>query len=284
MRVHELQLTYAFIVFDLDGAETAVGVTRLAPKVLVDGAQLLARSTTYAFATFGLRLGGASAGINARADGRDEAVAASVSEVTPLVEEKRWVTTPGVGLTEPDLAPLGAKLADPGLVAAGALAAAEAVVGSLDGRRVEVRGAGPAVDAAITALGERGALLVDAGADGDQLDVVLVAGKSGVVDHEAVAGIRARVVVPLTPVPITAKAFAAFGRAGAVVVPDFVSTAAPLLAAHDPAGGDPVTRVSETMAELAGADTGAWMAAAHRAEAFLETWQESLPFGRPLAF
>jgi glutamate dehydrogenase/leucine dehydrogenase len=79
VRIQKLTSTDAFIAFDLDDAP-AVGVTRLARKVLQDGAELLARSTTYAFASFGIEMGGASAGINAEGDGRDAAVAAFVEE------------------------------------------------------------------------------------------------------------------------------------------------------------------------------------------------------------
>ena len=53
MPIQKLTSTDGFIAFDLDGAP-AVGVVRLAPKVLRDGAELLARSTTYAAASFGL--------------------------------------------------------------------------------------------------------------------------------------------------------------------------------------------------------------------------------------
>jgi hypothetical protein len=45
MQVHKLTSTDGFIVFDLDDAP-ALGVVRMAPKVLRDGAELLARSTT----------------------------------------------------------------------------------------------------------------------------------------------------------------------------------------------------------------------------------------------
>lgn len=46
MKYHKISSTDAFIIFDL-GDVPSVGVTRLARKVLVDGAELLARSTTY---------------------------------------------------------------------------------------------------------------------------------------------------------------------------------------------------------------------------------------------
>ena len=84
MRFQKLTSTDGFIAFDLDDAP-AVGIVRMAPKVLRDGAELLARSTTYAAASFGLQVGGASAGINAKPEGRDEALAAFTEEVEELV-------------------------------------------------------------------------------------------------------------------------------------------------------------------------------------------------------
>ena len=105
MRIHKLSSTDAFVAFDLDDAPS-VGVTRLARKVLTDGAELLARSTTYAFASFGIQMGGGSAGINAEGDARDPAVAAFVEEMRAAVAEGRWATDPALGLTEADLAPL----------------------------------------------------------------------------------------------------------------------------------------------------------------------------------
>ena len=50
--VNKLPDTDAFVVEDLDGASTHVGIVRLAPKILVDGATTLARSMTYLFASF----------------------------------------------------------------------------------------------------------------------------------------------------------------------------------------------------------------------------------------
>ncbi|MGE3621511.1 MAG: hypothetical protein AB7L84_13710 [Acidimicrobiia bacterium] len=277
MAWQKLTSTDGFIIWDL-GEVPAVGIVRLAPKVLRDGAELLARSTTYAAASFGLQVGGGSAGLNAK-DDRDAAVAAFVEEVAPLVESGRWLVGPGAGLSDADLAGLPrpdqrALAFDPAVQAAGALAAARAL--APDGT-IAVTGPGPVAQAAAALDGvEAGEL--DAGAD-----VLLLAGKSGVVDHEGAAGIKARVVVPLTPVPVTARALAVLGRADTVVVPDFLSTAAPLLAALAPDGGDPVERVGAAVAELAGEGTGLWLAAAQRAEVHLRTWQDKLPFGRPLA-
>ncbi|MGH9243190.1 MAG: hypothetical protein ACRD29_02495 [Acidimicrobiales bacterium] len=290
MRIHRLETTDAFIAFDLNDAETAVGVTRLAPKILVDGAQLLARSTTYAFAAFGLKLSGGSAGINARpADQRDEAVTAYVAEVTPLAAERKWVTDPGLGMHPSDLAPLrehdprppdllaGRRLID--LAIAGAVAAADVVSGGLPGKRVHIDGGGPVAKAAAKVAVDRGATVVDDG----PVDVLLAAGRPGSIDHDRAEPISATAVVPLAPVPVTAKAFAVLSRADTVYVPDFVSLAAPLLAGFDPDGGDPVERVQALATELADEGIGFWMAAVKRAEAFLESWLVKLPFGRPLA-
>jgi hypothetical protein len=83
---------------------------------------------------------------------------------------------------------------------------------------------------------------------------------------------------------VTAKAYAAFRRADIVYVPDFIALAAPLLAAFDGSNAaDPVDRVRELMQPLAEDGPNAWLVAIGLAEAFLSTWQDGLPFGRPLA-
>lgn len=287
MQLHKLTSTDGFIVFDLDDAP-AVGIVRLAPKVLRDGAELLARSTTYAAASFGLQLRGGSGAINAKPDDRDAAVTAFVLEVAELVGSDRWLPGPGLGVTADDLAPLPraeqrATAFDQTATGESAVAAATGALGSLDGARVAIVGSSPVAEAAAAAASGRGATAEPgAGMDAD-CDVLLVAGKAGVLEHDLAATVKARAVVPLTPVPVTARALAVLGRAGTVVVPDFLSIAAPLLAAFAPDGGDPLERVRTSVADLAGEGTGLWMAACVRAEAFLRTWQDELPFGRPLA-
>lgn len=293
MKYHKISSTDAFIVFDL-GDVPSVGVTRLARKVLVDGAELLARSTTYAFASFELRMAGASAGINAEGADRDPAVASFVGEAQGLVASGQWATDPSLGLTEADLAPLRiddqrpaelwtAGLADR-LTAEGAVAAAGAVRdGGLGGATVAFVGSGPVADAARDAATAAGATVVDGDALDAECDVLFVAGKAGTLDHEAAATVQAKVVVPLTPVPVTARAHAVLSQAGVVHVPDFLATAAPLLRGYAADGTDPVERVRGSVAELAGEGVGLWMAAAKRAEEFLLGWQDELPDSRPLA-
>jgi hypothetical protein len=281
VQVHKVDATDAFYALDLDGAPRSVGVVRLAPKVLVDGAELLARATTYAFAVFGVRAGGVSAGINAKPDGRDQAVTAFCEAVAPLVADRRLHLSPGAGLAPDERAPLGCEPLDDGLAARGAAVAAAAF------------GTGSAAIAGPTAAdwSERvapwwtdlgGSWTDEAAVDAD-VDVLFLAGRAGIVDHEAAAGVRARAVVPVTAVPVTAKAYALLHRAGVKLVPDAVSCAAPLLDVADPDGGDPVERVGRVAAELAAAGGDPWRTAIDRAEQFLGSWQDRLPFGRPLA-
>jgi hypothetical protein len=282
VKVDKLSGTDGFVVIDLDHAVTSVGIVRLAPKVLRDGAQLLARSVTYAFAAFGVAgHGGASAGINTTPDRRAEALAAFIDEVRPRAKGGALVLSPGTGVTAADLDPLGWGDVDAALTAAGALAAGR-VAGPHDWRTAAVVGSGPVVDAAVEQLTKADATLVDPRLDAP-CDVLFVAGKAGVLDHAAASAVQARTIVPLTPAPVTARALAVLGRADRVVIPDFLSTAAPLLATFDAAGGDPVQRIHTAVTDLADQGTGLWLAAAKAAEANLATWTKEKPFGRPLA-
>jgi len=282
VKVHKLTGTDGFVVVDLDDATTSVGVVRLAPKVLRDGAELLARAVTYTFASFGVAgHGGASAGVNAKPDARDAALAAFLEDVKDRAEGGALVLAPGVGIEADELAPLGWAPPDPALAAEGALAAAR-VAGPLDWRTAAVVGPGPIAEAATARLTAAGATLAEPRFDA-ACDVLFVAGKSGTLDHDTAANVQASIVVPLTPVPVSARALAVLGRAERTVVPDFLSTAAPLLAAHDAAGGDPVQRIRDLTIELAEQGTGMWVAAAERAEAHLSSWTDETPFGRPLA-
>jgi hypothetical protein len=269
-------------VWDLDEATGFAGVVRLAPRVLQDGAVLLSRAVTYAFASYGLsRQAGASAAVNSKPDQRDTALAAFVEEVRPLAEKGELRLAPGLGVEATDLGPLRWDIPDPALQAAGAVAAAR-VAGPLDWRRAAVVGSGPVVTAATEQLTEAGANLVEGRYDAD-CDVLFVAGKAGCLDHDTAATVQASTVVPLTPVPVTARALAVLGKADRTFIPDFLATAAPLLATHDPEGDDPVQRIRDATIELADEGTGMWLAAAKKAEDHLATWTSERPFGRPLA-
>jgi glutamate dehydrogenase/leucine dehydrogenase len=340
-----LESTDAFVIFDLEGADRADGPMRLAPKILVDGAATLARSHTYEHACFEQAVGGASGGINAKPDARDEAVKAFVAEVGDWVASGSLALDPAKGLTAADFEPLAAidrrvplaRTAAGELTAASLVAATDAA-GGLDGRTVAVEGVdalGPVAVEAVRALSERGAKVMvlssaagtatlDAAVDpatladawsahgpgfasalvaepgpawqavGADVDVLLVGSKAGVLTHDNAGHLRAKVVVPAGRVPVTAKALAQLRRQETVVLPDFVTLAGPGLVAWAEPGSSAadsieaaVAHVDEAvravLADVLDHADGPLLAACYRAEAFLRTWRDTLPFGRPLA-
>lgn len=288
VKMQRLSQTDGFIVWDLEAAEASAGVVRLAPKVLRDGAELLARTVTYSFAAFGVsRRAGASVALNAKPEDRETALAAWIEEIRSLAEGNHLGLWPGLGVTAHDLASLGWDAPDPTLLGRGAITAAAAVLSTdgyddLTGLKVAIVGTDPVTEAAGAVAAAAGAELAESRYDADA-EVLLVAGKAGCLDHGTAETVQARVVVPLSAVPVTARALAVLGRADTVVVPDFISTAAPLLSAYDANGADPVERIDGLLRELAPEGTGLWLAAATAAEEHLATWTDERPFGRPLA-
>lgn len=122
-------------------------------------------------------------------------------------------------------------------------------------------------------------------------EVIFTGGKMGAVNHETAAKqAELKALVPHGPLPFTTRALAVFQRGGTIVLPDFITTAGPIFASW-PAGDattDAVTAtatdaITEAIGDTMGHDDGAFLGACHRAEAFLATWQDKLPFGRPLA-
>lgn len=284
MPVQKLESTDAFLVTDLADAPKAVGIVRSAPKVLVDGAESLARAATYAFATFGVQASGASAGINVKPEDKEQAVSLFLEELAPQLAEGRLHLSPGTGVTADDLAPANLEPQDDSLAARGAVAAAAAFLGGgAAGKGAAVSAAGPWLDRVSPWWADVGGGDVAEGGHDADVEVLFLGGKVGVLDHDLAAAVKAKLVVALTPVPVTAKAYAVLSRAGTIFLPDAVSCAAPLLAVADPDGGDPIERTATAAGELAGAGVDAWRAMVEQAEAFLGTWQPKLPYGRPLA-
>jgi len=340
VKIHKLATSPAFVVIDLDGAETSVGVVRAANKILQAGAVALARSTTYTLASLERRAGGAAAGISAESDARPGAIAAFVAEVAELAPAHGLVLDPGAGVDAAALEPLAG--ADPrgtlhrtahdgvplavDLTALGAASAADVAVGGLDGRTVALEGAGPvagplaaelvARGARIVALSGPGGVAIDAaGLDpeavrrggaavatltsdpapaaalfGAEADVIFCGSRQGMLDGDVAEALAARVVVPTGCQPLSAKGLAVLRRRGVVALPDFLTTAGPAFAWWPTAGATVATvraAADEGIATLVGevldAEDGPLLGACYRAEAFLRTWRDELPFGRPLA-
>ena len=342
MRLHKFSDVDAFVALDLDGAEAASGPVRWARKILQGGAKDLARSQTYTYAALQMRRSGASAGINAEAPARAEAVAAFVAESAALVAAGTYLPDAAKGVSDQDLAPL--RDGDPRnaerLDAFGAqcdglsaVAAADAAVG-LDGRTAVVEGfsaSGPALAEAVAQRGGRiigvataeGSLAADGGIDpaaladasadhgdkalsalagnGDGLaepgalwgldaDVVFAGSKMGAVHHGVAEGLQCRALVPSGRLAYTSKALAVCRREGIAAVPDFVALAGSTVAAwSSPDANDDEVRaeiastVAALMEQALTSGDGPFLGACYAAEAFLSTWQDELPFGRPLA-
>jgi len=296
--LQKLKSTDAFVVVDLDGAETSTGIVRWAKRILVDGATNLARVTTYTYASFGIPRGGASAGVSAPPEGREAALAAFVEELGPQVAAGALRLAPGKGVDASDFAAWGDAALPPAgestaeALAAGVVAAAAAASGgSLAGVTVAVEDIGPATASIVSAFTHAGAEVSTA--DGDvttaEVDVLAIGSKAGVLHHEAVPGLRCKLVVPTGPIPITARALAHGRQHGIVVLPDFVTAAGPTLLA-DPtvAPGDgsvaaAATAIAEVITEVLDHEHGPLLGACLRAEENLRTWHPTLPFGRPIA-
>lgn len=303
----KLTSTDAFVVTDLADAPSSTGIVRRARKILPDGAKLLARTTTYSWAVLGEQRGGASAGINAEDDAAEAAVAAFVEELTAQVADGSLSVDAGKGVPAASLGALdavdrrnGARrtassngTVDDELLAAGAVAAATAVTGALGGRTVVVEGAGTAAAALEAHLAEVGAVVTPAG-DGGPLstaaDILFCGSKTGLVDHHVAATLPHGVVVPVGPVPVTARGLAVAQRNGIVVLPDFVTTVGPLVGWIAPEGTPPdesLSAVRSTVAELVAQclahPENPTLGGCAVAEEFLSTWQDELPFGRPMA-
>ena len=69
--LRKLSSTNAFVVTDLIDVPS-FGIVRCAKKILQGGAKDLARSMTYTFASFDMQRGGASGGINALPDEKEQ--------------------------------------------------------------------------------------------------------------------------------------------------------------------------------------------------------------------
>ncbi|HTO01723.1 MAG TPA: hypothetical protein VL068_13720 [Microthrixaceae bacterium] len=209
------------------------------------------------------------------------------------------------------------------LLAAGVATAAGQAIGGLDGRTVVIEGSGDATAPLVKFISEQGgrvvalanpdgsgsmvdmptdldeALAVAAGTAEGQVnpgdafsiesDVLICGSKSGLIDHEVAARLVQSAIIPIGATPITARGLAVAHRREVKVLADFVSTSGPLFVELSPTA-DPAAlvatateRVGSLCAEFAEHPDGDLLGACYRAEEYLKTWREELPFGRPIA-
>ena len=349
VETRQLDSTPGFVIFDLPGAQHYVGETRLGGRLIPANATMLVRHLTYVFATLEQQRSGASIGLKSDPADAPGAVDALARELNDDFSSGRLSTSPGLRLDAELLAPvlahdqrnlIGNDSRDGvsfnhELIGVGAAAAATAVLGDLDGKRVAIEGFGPAGLGIAREAAAAGASITrvatakgcaDAASDGgrldpaalaeawladgelcvaalsahgepakpwtvwkDDVDVLFCGSKPGAMSGEGASTAGATPVVAFSPAAVSSKALAVLRAAGTPVVADFVAAVGPALGwwadpvlTHDDLRSATAATVSAVMSETADHHDGPFMAACYRAESFLRSWQDELPFGRPL--
>ena len=170
--LRKLSSTNAFVVTDLIDVPS-FGIVRSAKKILQGGAKDLARSMTYTFASFDMQRGGASGGINALPNEKEEAIENFVSELGDDVGSGSLGLDAGKGIAPSSFAKLvevdarsamrfseqGADQLETYLAALGPIVVAEHLSG-LEGKTVSIEGFGSHGPAMMNLIAERGGKVV----------------------------------------------------------------------------------------------------------------------------
>jgi len=159
--------------------------------------------------------------------------------------------------------------------------------------------AGFDIDAITQAMFEHGPSFIDSFGEvqkegwklwGADVDAIFTGSKAGVLNHQGVPAVKASLLVPTGPIPYTTKAAIMLERQGTTVLPDFVTTAGPMFGGMPPTGPDQesiesavVDLLGSLTSQTVGQERIAVLEACHRAESFLSSWRDQLPFGRPFA-
>ena len=270
---------------DIGGAPLAVGPVRSAKKVLKRTTEDLIRHATYALAIHGIDGCGGAAALNHDRKADDQTpIATFAAELTTWATSTNFTGTAGLGL---GAAEIGANLHGSAASANELIAASAAGCLAEETSTVVIVSDGdePALRAL---LGKNLLVTVEpdlATALTSGADAAFVRSKTGALDHATLTDVNVSRVVGLQPLTTTARGLAVAGRAGTVIVPDFVSAAGPYLAAAMD-NSDPVAVAATTassMAKLTNQGVAMFVRACELAEEHLGTWTSDLPFGRPLA-
>lgn len=121
-------------------------------------------------------------------------------------------------------------------------------------------------------------------------DVVFAGSKTGVVHHGVAERLECAALVPCGRLAFTSKALAVCRRKGVLALADFVALAGSVIAAWSDESqsdqdlrADVADKAAALTAEALDCDQGPFLGACFAAESFLSSWQDELPFGRPLA-
>jgi len=126
--------------------------------------------------------------------------------------------------------------------------------------------------------------------NGADVDVIFCGSKVGTLTHAGALGVGSAAVVATGVAPIETKALAILNAAGNFVSPAFLADLGRLLVGFDTTIDSIETArlrteesVRAVLDELSGNAGGVYLAACLRAESYMRTWTETLPFGRPMA-
>lgn len=279
---------HGFAVLDIAGAPTSFGIVRVGKKILLDGAYALARHVSYAYAAVGVQASGASAGVSFGTGERADAVADFLGAWPAVAAEQRIILEPAssaadlAGVADTDSRAPGSAERGPELVAASAVACVSSWRGGMAGTSCSVAGEDSTADAVRARLESEGAVVEDHGA-------VLFTAQPGYLDHHVAADVDAETICPIGPGVVTARGLATARKRGIAVLADFVAASGPRRCDGETldleAAIDLAAEAARSATEAIDRDSphGPYLEACFAAEAFMRTWTDELPFGRPLA-
>ena len=277
----KLSTVDGYTIVDVAGAARLVGPVRAAKKVLQRTTIDLVRHATYVCAVHGLDAVGAAAALNHDRAAEDQSpVARFAEELATWAEANSFAGSIGLGVGADDVGSVlsvSPEAADAAMIASAVACAGggQSVVIVSDSEEADLVSA--LGDVSIEVQADLGAALT-VGAD-----VVMVRGKTAVLDHAVLDGTDAKLIIGLQPLTITPRGLAVASRAGAIVVPDFISAAGPTLAALGKDAHEITDMTTAVVGTLTGHGVDLFVAACEHAENHLRTLTDTLPFGRPLA-
>ncbi|HJL99051.1 MAG TPA: hypothetical protein QF846_05295 [Acidimicrobiales bacterium] len=341
MEIKQLESVKGFVIYDLPGADTYVGPSRLGAKLVPGNAEMLVRHQTYVFALAEQRKSGATIGLKVDPEDTDAAVNALAGELASEFESQHLLTSPGLRLNRESLGPIlrhdkrnpvvrdnrdGVTFEDE-LLALGAVTCAaffakpsgkwDAAIEGFNqtgiGVAREIETQGGTVKRISTNKGcvsgnFDSATLADAwleaGADcveqlgsvekawtiwKSDVDAIFVGSKPGAMSGDGAKGVGETPIIATSAAAVSSKALAILRKNNTPVAADFLSNIGPALAwwapeetSQDELRSSTSASVTGLLEETANHTDGSFMAACYKAEAFMESWQEQRPFGRPL--
>ena len=341
VEIKQLESVKGFVIYDLPGADTYVGPSRLGAKLAPGNAEMLVRHQTYVFALAEQRKSGATIGLKVDPEDTDAAVNALAGELASEFESQHLLTSPGLRLNRESLGPIlrhdkrnpvvrdnrdGVTFEDE-LLALGAVTCAaffakpsgkwDAAIEGFNqtgiGVAREIETQGGTVKRISTNKGcvsgnFDSATLADAwleaGADcveqlgsvekawtiwKSDVDAIFVGSKPGAMSGDGAKGVGETPIIATSAAAVSSKALAILRKNNTPVAADFLSNIGPALAwwapeetSQDELRSSTSASVTGLLEETANHTDGSFMAACYKAEAFMESWQEQRPFGRPL--